>query len=59
MQTQTKINELIKEVNELSLELEARIYNICNELPHPECSKFTYNIDYLSQFVKYLNEFKK
>lgn len=60
MRNQTKINNLINEVNELSEKWRNEINEIVNESEdYKFASNFSYNRDKLEQFVNTLNIFKK
>lgn len=57
-QTKNKIEELQKKVEILKTELEAEIYEICENLDYHNSSNFSYNIDFLRQFTNNLKDFK-
>ena len=44
-ETQKKIEELQKKVNDLAETLKNDIYEICEEMDYKNSSKFSYNID--------------
>jgi hypothetical protein len=58
METQKKIHELKKKVENLKIELEAEIYEICENLDYINASNFSYNIDRLKQFTDGLINFE-
>ena len=58
MNTQKKIQELKKKVENLKSELESEIYEICENLDYHNSSNFSYNIDRLKQFTDGLKNFE-
>jgi len=48
----TEIQELQKEINEISAQWRERIYGICEQLDYKGSSNFSYNVDRLNQFTK-------
>jgi polyhydroxyalkanoate synthesis regulator phasin len=53
-----ELEELQKEVNEISEKWIDQIYGICEKLDYKNSSVFSYNVDRLKRFVEELNEFK-
>jgi len=53
-----ELEELKKEVNEISEKWINQIYGICEKLDYHKGSVFSYNVDRLKRFVEELNEFK-
>jgi polyhydroxyalkanoate synthesis regulator phasin len=53
-----ELEELQKEVNEISEKWMSQIYGICEKLDYKNSSNFSYNVDRLKRFVEELNEFK-
>ncbi len=58
MKTQKKIQELKNKVENLKSELQAEIYEICENLDYHNSSNFSYNIDRLKQFTDGLINFE-